>query len=60
MRRKRIPAPPDVRRTEQHGDRCPARHPNWSGVRCERQASIHITHHSEGRRFEWLDERTAY
>lgn len=48
---------PDVVRREQNGDRCKATHPNWLGVRCERQAGDHIVHTSEERTWEWVDER---
>lgn len=64
-KRRRVLTPPEVRRLEEHGERCQSRHPNWNGVRCERADSgfsmtPHITHHAEGRRFEWDDQRTAF
>ena len=63
MRRKRMKSA-ELRRREQAGDRCPARHPNWHGVRCERSAGLaqmggHRAHTAEGGNYEWDDARTA-
>jgi len=35
-------------------DRCRSTHPMWGSVRCERMDSDHVTHHADGRTFEWV------
>lgn len=56
MRRKRAKSE-YVKQLEQHRERCNERHPNWHGVRCERQDNDHYVHTGEDRNYEWVDRK---
>ena len=58
MRRKRA-TPEAVKQLQREGKRCSARHPNWHGVRCERDAGMFGHRAHRGEDFEWVDGARA-
>lgn len=57
MRLRRL-LPERVRRMTDR-ERCPSRHPNWHGARCELRRTSHIVHSAEADNLVWVDRSEA-